>query len=40
MTDPDFSANLERFTGFGPYYDRVRPAPSGRRIDEVQLRSG
>ena len=27
MTDSDFSANVERFTGFGSHYDRVRPSP-------------
>jgi SAM-dependent methyltransferase len=27
MADSDFSANIERFTGFGPHYDRVRPSP-------------
>lgn len=27
MNAPDFSATLERFTGFGPHYDLVRPAP-------------
>jgi SAM-dependent methyltransferase len=27
MAGPDFTANIERFTGFGPHYDRMRPSP-------------
>jgi SAM-dependent methyltransferase len=27
MPDPNFSPTVERFTGFGPHYDRVRPSP-------------
>jgi SAM-dependent methyltransferase len=27
MTDPGFSATVERFTGFGALYDRMRPSP-------------
>ncbi len=24
---PDFTGNIERFTGFAPHYDRFRPSP-------------
>jgi SAM-dependent methyltransferase len=27
MAAPDFSATVERFTGFGSHYDQVRPSP-------------
>jgi SAM-dependent methyltransferase len=33
MSNPDFSANVERFTGFGPQYDRVRPSPPAALAD-------
>ncbi len=33
MSDPDFSANVERFTGFGQQYDRVRPSPPATLAD-------
>jgi SAM-dependent methyltransferase len=33
MSDLDFSANVERFTGFGKQYDRVRPSPPAALAD-------
>jgi SAM-dependent methyltransferase len=33
MSDPDFSATVERFTGFGALYDRMRPSPPDALAD-------
>jgi hypothetical protein len=36
MSDPDFSATVERFTGFGALYDRMRLSEESLGIDPLR----
>ncbi len=40
MTTPDFTAILERFTGFGAHYNAVRPSPPATLSELLGLMAG